>query len=69
MESPPLVRRRGQAAGVEIFFVFAQAADVADLFEHARDFFFHDATLVSVLPFVEWEICQSTTVATNKFSS
>ena len=45
MQPPPLVGRRGEAAGEQVLFVLAQAADTADFSQHARDFFFHIGTL------------------------
>jgi len=55
VQAPPLVRRRGQAPGEQVFFLHAQPADVPDSFEHARDFLFHVLTLVSSAQRVELE--------------
>ena len=56
MQPPPLVRRGGQAAGEQKLFVFAQAPDVPDFLERARDLSFHQCTLGSRSQPVELEM-------------
>jgi hypothetical protein len=54
---PPFVRRRGEAAGEQKLFVFAQSAHVLDFSKDSCDFLLHGKILLSRLFGVDSYFC------------